>query len=123
MRSAQTDLSTTDDFWDRFKFMPLDPGVVVKPLRNLSVSQQQYFFWRASDQDAVYNKSGGVLRPGTGTTARYVGTETDLLATYNVTRHLLLYAGYSYFVAGQFSEDTGPGKNSQFVYASTEYTF
>ncbi len=111
------------DYIGRQNVISPNAGVIVNPLSNLSVTLQQYFFWRASDRDAVYNKSGGVLRPGTGTTARYVGAETDLLATYNVTRHLLLYAGYSYFVAGQFIEDTGPGKNSQFVYAATEYTF
>ena len=90
---------------------------------NLTLSLQQYFFWRASDRDAVYNKAGGVLRPGTGTTARYVGAETDFLATYNVTRHLQLYGGYSYFSAGDFFEKTGPHKDSHFLYAAVEYTF
>src|SRR5260370_25649434 len=70
-------------------------GLMMSRLRDLALSLQQYFFWRASDRDAIYNKSGGVLRPGTGTTARYVGAEIDLLATYNVTRHLQLYGGYS----------------------------
>jgi hypothetical protein len=43
-----------------------------------------------------------VFRPGTGTTARYVGAEIDLLATYNFTRHLLGYVGYSHFFPGEF---------------------
>src|SRR5216117_1238628 len=49
----------------------------------------------------IHNKTGGVLRPGTGTTARYVGAEIDLFATYNLTRHVLGYAGYSRFFAGE----------------------
>ena len=62
-------------------------GLSMTPVRGLILSLQQYFFWRASDRDAIYNKAGAVLRPGTGTTARYVGAEVDLLATYNFTRH------------------------------------
>jgi hypothetical protein len=54
---------------------------MVTPLRDLTLSLQQYFFWRASDRDAIYNKASAVLRPGTETTARYVGAEIDLLAT------------------------------------------
>ena len=70
---------------------------------------QQYFFWRASDRDAIYNKPGRAA-PGTGTTARYVGAEIDLLATYNFTRHLQGYAGYSHFCAGEFIRKTGSSR-------------
>jgi hypothetical protein len=36
-------------------------------------SAQQYFFWRVSDRDALYNKFGAVFRPGTGTKASLAG--------------------------------------------------
>jgi hypothetical protein len=64
-----------------------------------------------------------VLRPGTGTTARYVGAEIDLLATYNFTRHLQGYAGYSHFWAGEFIRKTGPSRDSDFLYGALQYTF
>ena len=64
-----------------------------------------------------------MLRPGTTTTARYVGAETDLLGTYNFTRHLQGYAGYSYFYAGEFLHKTGPDNNSNFFYVALQYTF
>jgi hypothetical protein len=51
---------------------------VLHPPR-LSVVATQFLFWRASICDAFYNNSGGVMRPGNGTTARYIGAETDLL--------------------------------------------
>ena len=84
---------------------------------------QQYFVWRASDRDAIYNKSGAVLRPGTDTTARYVGAELDFLATYNFTRHLLGYAGYSHFFTGEFIRKTGPSRDSDFLYGALQFTF
>jgi hypothetical protein len=56
-----------------------------------------------------------VLRPGTGTTARYVGAETDLLATYNVTCHIQGYAGYSRFFTGEFIAKAGKDRDSDFL--------
>ena len=64
-----------------------------------------------------------MLRPGTATTARYVGAETDLFATYTFTRHVLGYAGYSHFFTGEFIRKTGPDKDSDFLYAALQYTF
>ena len=91
--------------------------------RDLTLSLQQYFFWRASDRDAIYGTSGAVFRPGTGTRASYVGAEMDLLATYDFTRHLQVYAGYSHFWAGEFIRNTGPSRDGDFLYAAIQYTF
>jgi hypothetical protein len=111
------------DYIGRQNIISPSSGIDLTPTRALTLSVQQYFFWRASDQDALYNKSGGVLRPGTTTTARYVGAETDVYATYNFTRHLLGYAGYSHFFAGEFIRKTGKDKDSDFYYLAVQYTF
>src|SRR5262249_27779946 len=96
-------------------------GIAFSPIHDLTLSLQQYFFWRASDQDSIYNKSSAIIRAANGTTARYVGAETDLLATYNFTRHLQGYTGYSYFFPGGFIHKSGPHKASNFYYAALQY--
>src|SRR5712664_2384065 len=111
------------DYIGRQNIISPNGGVSISPIQGLTLSLQQYFFWRASDHDAIYNKSGGVLRPGTTTTARYVGAETDALATYNFTRHLQGYAGYSHFFTGEFISKTGKDKDSDFYYVAIQYTF
>jgi len=111
------------DYIGRQNIISASGGLIMTPIRDLTLSLQQYFFWRASDRDALYNKAGAVLRPGTGTTARYVGAEMDLLATYNVTRHLQVYAGYSHFFTGEFIRKTGPSRDSDFMYGAIQYTF
>jgi len=111
------------DYIGRQNIISPNAGVIMSPIHGLTLSLQQYFFWRASDRDALYNKSGGVLRPGTATTARYVGAETDVLATYNFTRHLQGYAGYSHFFAGEFIDKTGKDQDSDFYYVAIQYTF
>src|SRR6267143_3520378 len=111
------------DYIGRQNILSPSAGLSISPIQNLTLSLQQYFFWRASDRDALYNKSGGVLRPGTGTTARYVGAETDVYGIYNFTRHLLGYTGYSHFFTGEFLNKTGKHKDSDFYYAALQYTF
>ena len=111
------------DYLGRQNIISANGGASVTPIKNLTVSLQQYFFWRASDRDALYNKSGGILRPGNTTTERYVGAETDLLANYSFTRHLLGYAGYSHFFPGDFIRETGKHAQSDFLYAAIQYTF
>jgi len=111
------------DFIGRQNIISPLVGVSVKPVRDLTLSLQQYFFWRASDRDAIYGTSGAVFRPGTGTRARYVGAEIDLLATYDFTRHLQVYAGYSHFFPGEFIRNAGPSRAADFLYAAIQYTF
>jgi len=111
------------DYVGRQNVISPNAGITISPIQGLTLSLQQYFFWRASDRDAIYNKSGAVLRPGTATTARYVGAETDVLATYNVTRHIQGYAGYSHFFTGEFITKTGKDKDSDFYYVAIQYTF
>jgi Alginate export len=111
------------DYVGRQNIISPNAGVEVTPVRDLKLSLQQYFFWRASDRDALYNTGGAVTRPGTTTRALYIGAETDLLANYQFTYHLLGYMGYSYFFPGGFIHKTGRHKASNYVYAALEYTF
>jgi hypothetical protein len=111
------------DYIGRQNIVSESTGLSVTPSQDLTLSVQQYFFWRASDHDALYGKAGEVLRPGDGTSARYVGAELDLFATYNISRHLLDYAGYSHFFAGDFIRSTGPSMGSDFVFLAVQSTF
>jgi hypothetical protein len=111
------------DYIGRQNIISPNAGIAMSPIRDLTLSLQQYFFWRASVRDSIYNKSSAIIRAANGTTARYVGAETDLLATYNFTRHLQGYTGYSYFFPGGFIHESGPHKASNFVYAALQYTF
>jgi len=111
------------DYIGRQNIITPNAGIAISPIQDLTLTLQQYLFWRASDRDSIYNKSSAVIRAAGTTHARYVGAETDLLATYNFTRHLQGYAGYSFFSSGGFIKKTGPDKNSNFFYAALQYTF
>ncbi|HEX9348184.1 MAG TPA: alginate export family protein [Gemmatimonadales bacterium] len=111
------------DYIGRQNVISPNAGISISPIKDLTLSLQQYWFWRASDRDAVYNKSSGVLRAAGTNRDRYFGAETDVYGIYNFTRHLLGYTGYSHFFTGEFLNKTGKHKDSDFYYAALQYTF
>jgi hypothetical protein len=111
------------DYVGRQNLVSPSAGVSAQLTSSLAVTATQYGFWRANVHDALYNSSGAVLRPGTGTTERHVGAETDLVATYQFDRHVGGYASYNHFFPGAFIRATGPARSSDYVYAALQFTF
>ena len=98
-------------------------GVVVRPLPALTATLWGHHFWRAEDDDALYNASGAVSRPGSGGTSSWLGAEIDLLLKYQLDVHLALLGGYSHYFAGTFIKQSGRGRDTDFGYLIFQYTF
>ncbi|MCA9069498.1 MAG: alginate export family protein [Planctomycetaceae bacterium] len=79
----------------------LDYGVhvTVKPTKKLSFLTGFHWFDKAAANDAIYNIAG-VPFGGVTTTDRHIGSELDLVATYQVNKNLQLQAGYFWFWYG-----------------------
>lgn len=98
----------------------------VSPLRNVTLRADYHAFWLETTEDAWYRASGRPVRPVTATSraaGNYVGSEIDLLATWNVTKWLQLEGGYSHFFAGDYVKDTGPGDDADFGYMQAKLSF
>ena len=50
------------DYIGRQNIISPNAGIAISPIRDLTLTLQQYLFWRASDRDSIYNKSSAVLR-------------------------------------------------------------
>jgi hypothetical protein len=111
------------DYVGRQNIVSPSGGVSLRPMARLSVTVSQFLFWRASVHDALYGNSGTVFRSGTGTTARYVGTESDLIAAYQFDRHVSGYISYNHFFPGDFIRATGPARGSDYTYGALQFTF
>ncbi len=98
-------------------------GLVVSPIKKSAVAATLHSFWRAAEDDALYNAVGGVVRPGSASNSMHVGTELDLTATYEVNPHLIALVGYSHFFAGSFIRNSGPADDVDFGYLQLTYTF
>lgn len=80
-------------------------------------------FWRAEENDALYNAGGGVVRAGGPGTSSDVGWEIDLTGKWILDAHTNVQIGYSHFFAGDFLADTGTSDDIDFVYGQFQYTF
>ncbi len=74
----------------------------VKPSSKLTLVSALHWFEKAESSDPIYNVAGAPFpNPGApGTTDKDIGTEIDLIATYQATKNLQLQAGYSWFFYG-----------------------
>lgn len=94
-----------------------------KPWDKITVRGDLHAFWRAQEEDALYNAAGAVQRAPGGSDELYVGSELDLVVTWAAQRHLVFEGGYGHFFAGDFLEETGPSEDIDFLYLSATLTF
>ena len=66
--------------------------------KKLTLRADYHVFWRQSGDDALYNAGGGVQRAPGGSDERFVGSEIDLMLTWQIERHTQAYFGYSHFL-------------------------
>lgn len=97
--------------------------LTAKPHAKLTLRADFHAFRRASDDDAVYNAAGGVLRAPSGSDERAVGTELDLQVKWSIDPHTEVEVGGGRFFAGEFLEATGAHEDTDFLYASLTFTF
>ncbi len=111
------------DFIGRQNIIDLSAGAEWKPRHDLKLALGNHAFWTDSQNDAIYNPGGGVLRPGGSFSSSSVGFESDVTAAWRLDRHLALLLGYSRFFAGDALEESGPSDDVDFAYLQITATF
>jgi hypothetical protein len=99
----------------------LHPSLELKPIEQLKLTVDWDFFWRESTRDAIYGNGVNVVVPGGSGRDRYVGNQVQLLAEWQLQRHLTLSTAYAHFFAEDFLKESTPGKDVD--YASIWLTF
>lgn len=98
-------------------------GVTIKPLEKWAVNLDAHLFFRADEDDALYNAGGVPIRAGGLDDAHEIGAELDLTVNYRFDRHLSVLLGYNHFFVGDFVDDSGPGDDVDFAFAWFRYLF
>jgi Alginate export len=88
-----------------------------------SLGGSAVLYWRESTGDGIYDFGGNLIRDDGGSDERYIGTQGEVVLTYEVNRNLNAMLSYSRFYPGAFVEDTGPGKIVDFVGAELNVQF
>jgi hypothetical protein len=99
----------------------------VKPVDKLKLLSAWHWFDKAAPEDGIYNIAG-VPFGGITPTARHLGTELDLMATYQVNKNLQLQAGYFWFWYGPaITQNPNPlvanRGDAEQIYISADWTF
>lgn len=77
----------------------------------------QNFWLSEEDSDAWYNAGLATVRTAQQDASSYVGSELDITIRYPLlNKRLWLETSYGHFFTGDYVEDTGPSKNSDFFY-------
>jgi hypothetical protein len=93
----------------------LSPSVSFQPADGITITAQANFFWRTSDDDAVYNNSGAIARAPGDSDARYVGTVLQGQVDWQVNDFMAWSVVVARFFAGTFLEETGPAEDTDFI--------
>lgn len=80
-------------------------------------------YWRESTDDGIYDLGGNLIRDDGGSNERLIGTQAEVVLTYEHSRNLNAMVSYSQFYPGAFIEDTGPSKTVHFIGAELQIQF
>ncbi|MCA9289315.1 MAG: alginate export family protein [Phycisphaerales bacterium] len=111
------------DFIGRQNLVSASIGASAKPLPALLLRAEVLSFWRADNDDALYNAGGGVLRAPGGSDESHAGIEFDLTAVYTLDAHTAIEGGYSHFFTGDFLDETGASEDVDWLYLQMTYRF
>ncbi|MFP5514545.1 MAG: alginate export family protein [Alphaproteobacteria bacterium] len=106
-----------------YNLMNLHPSVDLALSDEFSLSASAIAYWRESLDDGVYDLTGGLLRSGAASKARYVGTQGELVLSYSSGRSFEGLISYSLFRPGPFLKDSGPAKTIHFAGMEAVFKF
>jgi hypothetical protein len=99
-------------------------GGDVKPRKQIRLFADYRWLWLDQASDALYDVTGkAAVKPKAGNTARAVGTELDLSATWAISRQWKLGAGIGHLFAGDFLKQNSKGSGQTFPYLTALYSF
>ncbi|MCA8924596.1 MAG: alginate export family protein [Planctomycetes bacterium] len=82
-------------------------GVRAVPCENLTLHVEAHGFWLDKRKDAWFDPGRSVVRRDpSGASRRFLGSEVDAYATYEMLERLSFLAGYAHFFPGQYVRDS-----------------
>ena len=104
-------------------FVDVHPTLDLHPYHSVTVTGDWTFYWRESLRDGLYGPGGGLLTAGNGRRAKYIGSQPDLQAVWNLDTHASVLVDYSHFYLGGFLQQSGLGRGVDYFTAWASYKF
>lgn len=101
----------------------IHPSVSLELGHGMALDLAAVVYWRASRGDGLYDLPGQLIRaPGTSR-ARSIGTQAEVLLTWQATQILSFSASCSLFEPGAFIRQSGPARTIRMVGAEALFRF
>ena len=104
-------------------FVNLHPSVELEMSESLRLGFDVNLYWRLESGDGIYAPNGDVLREGSETSSRFVGTAYSASVDWDVSELLFLGAIFTHVVPGSFVERTGRSREIDFVELTAQLRF
>jgi hypothetical protein len=115
------------DFADQFgwrNIKDIRAGVMQKVAKRWEFTELANNLWLATKNDAVYSSSGEIsIAAHPNATSTHLGTELDLIGTFNQNAHISYGFGFAYLFPGAFLKQATPGKDYKYPFAYVTYVF
>ena len=101
----------------------IHPSLTLDLTKKLFLNLDYDIFWRYSKSDGIYGPNVVLIYSGKNSTHKYIGRQfsTDLVCAPN---NFLYFRGeLTWFKAGEFLKDVGPGKNILFTAVTAQLKF
>jgi len=98
-------------------------NLAIQPKPGLKLTARQFLVWRNSAADGLYTGGFLVFRPGNAAQSTHIGTQSELLAEYDYSRHLRVTAAISHAQAGRYIQQGTVGKNIDYGALVVLYRF
>jgi len=99
------------------------PSIDVNLGHNVTVELSGAAFWRETAGDGIYDVPGQLIRAAGGSSARHIGNQAEVVASWQITPLLACSASLSLFTPGQFLRDTGAAKTIGMAGVETAFKF
>jgi len=108
-------------FWPNLREHRLD--LILTPEETTTFRAEYHYFMLDEAKDAWYYPSKAQRMDKTGSSGRELGQELDFSVRKKVSNHLELLGGYSFFVPGEFIENTGDSPKVHWYFLETTLSF
>ena len=97
------------------------PSIRFSLPHRLIVGFGNFWFWRQSRADGLYNVPGVLIRTGRQSRAWFIGNQPEVEALWQMNAYSRFELSVGFFIAGRFLRETPPGKNM--FHTLARYTF
>ncbi|MEM9544726.1 MAG: alginate export family protein [Bacteroidota bacterium] len=99
------------------------PSVSFHPQKRIKLYVEWAIFWRASKHDGLYRPTRFISRAGNDSESAGIGHQYGAKVGYEVNRHFSIDFDLSYFIAGDYLEDSGEAENIFHIAPTLNYRF